>query len=105
MFEKAILKIVFGPNFQACKEKLQIHEDNVKDAIIHYDTSQDFTMNGLHIVLYIKKQLATQSLVIVCGNLANENYIVQWAFSILSSQIDYPQENSALELIQQFARK
>jgi hypothetical protein len=105
MFEKASLNIVFGPNFQACKEKLQIHEDNVKDAIIHYDTTQELTMNGLHIVFYTKKQVATQSIVIVCGNLAKENYIVQWAFSILSSQIDNPEENEPLVLIQQFARK
>ena len=28
---------MFGSNFQACKEKLHVHEDNVREAVNHYD--------------------------------------------------------------------
>jgi hypothetical protein len=74
--------ISFSPQFRECREKLHIHEDNIIDAVQHYDKKQELSMNGLCLVLYSKKQKITQSYILVCGTPTANGIEVNWGIAI-----------------------
>lgn len=99
------MNIRFRPSFEEWERILHIDRHNVVDAILHYDKKQPFSYEGLKLQFYSKKQETTQTYVVVCGRHEADDFIVDWALSILSSQLESEDNCEPLSLIQQIALK